>query len=404
LVATNYEFVGYSGTGLFNQSAGSNSVSGGVYSELIIGYNSGSIGTYNLNGTGHLTAESEVVGYSGTGYFTQTAGIHMVAGDLEIGEQSSGQGTYNLGGSGQLTAFTELIGSYGEGIFLHSSGTNTIEMALALGGVDGADSLHGHGTYLMSDMAELQVNAVAIGVWGHGEFIQTGGNQFIWGGVIPFKPEIAGGLYIGSTNSGVGTLKLSGGTLTIESQAGDGLYLAPAGTATVELTGGILTLPKIKMGTGTATFNFGGGTLKANASFETSIPMTLTGINGDAIIDTNTFDMILAGSISGDGGLIKNGEGLLAIAGPLSYSGTTTINVGTLEINNGLTNTLSTISGSGTLKIGGATTLNATSIRVDTLEIGTADAKAVPEPSALALLGMGIISLIFAWRRRRSRS
>ena len=42
------EYVGYSGTGLFTQSGGNNTIYGGLY----IGYNSGGSGTYSLSGTG----------------------------------------------------------------------------------------------------------------------------------------------------------------------------------------------------------------------------------------------------------------------------------------------------------------------------------------------------------------
>ena len=59
------QYVGYSGTGDFVQSGGTNGAS--YYGGLYLGYNSGAGGTYNLSGTGTLNANSQYVGYSGTG-------------------------------------------------------------------------------------------------------------------------------------------------------------------------------------------------------------------------------------------------------------------------------------------------------------------------------------------------
>lgn len=59
-----WEYVGYSGSGAFTQSGGVNGVN-----YLVLGYNSGSNGTYNLSDTGTLSANgsSEYIGWAGTG-------------------------------------------------------------------------------------------------------------------------------------------------------------------------------------------------------------------------------------------------------------------------------------------------------------------------------------------------
>ena len=71
----NNENVGYAATGSFTQSGGTNALTSGGW--LFIGYNAGAIGTYNLSGSGVLSTsntDSEYVGYSGTGSFTQSGG------------------------------------------------------------------------------------------------------------------------------------------------------------------------------------------------------------------------------------------------------------------------------------------------------------------------------------------
>ena len=58
------------------QSGGTNSVAGYLY----LGYNAGSSGTYNLSGSGLLSAGySEYIGYSGSGSFTQSGGTNSAS-------------------------------------------------------------------------------------------------------------------------------------------------------------------------------------------------------------------------------------------------------------------------------------------------------------------------------------
>jgi autotransporter-associated beta strand protein len=124
---------------------------------------------------------------------------------------------------------------------------------------------------------------------------------------------------------------------------------------------------------------------------------------GGAIIDTNTFDVtideVLIGS-TGDGGLKKNGDGMLTLALDPTYNGDTVVNAGTLKVTN-----LNTPSAEVYVATGG--TLNAASIVADTLTIGgpasaaSASVAAVPEPGTfvlLALAGMGV--LLAVWRRK----
>ena len=74
------EYVGLSGTGSFTQSGGTNSAS-----NLYLGNNTGGNGVYSLSGSGQVSAQSEYVGSSGTGAFTQTGGSNTVASALYLG-------------------------------------------------------------------------------------------------------------------------------------------------------------------------------------------------------------------------------------------------------------------------------------------------------------------------------
>jgi hypothetical protein len=103
--------------------------------------------------------------------------------------------------------------------------------------------------------------------------------------------------------------------------------------------------------------------------------LTLQSTNGDATINVNT------GSHTIDVPVVINGNTVIGGVGSLNLSGG--------------------ISGNHTLTVHG--NLTATSIQVDTLILSGAGSSAVPEPSAFALLGMGIFgSLAWLWRRSRS--
>ena len=95
--------MGYSGTGTFTQSGGTNSIIDALY----LGYNAGSSGTYNLSGSGLLSAASEYVGYDpgATALFQQSGGSNATS-FLSIG--SGGRyllsgGTLNITGNGGIS-------------------------------------------------------------------------------------------------------------------------------------------------------------------------------------------------------------------------------------------------------------------------------------------------------------
>jgi autotransporter-associated beta strand protein len=151
-----------------------------------------------------------------------------------------------------------------------------------------------------------------------------------------------------------------------------------AGVGTVNLDGGTVTVPRVaKKGTGTATgtLNFNGGTLSPNSSAFDTFALPFIGSsttnnvlnldranirNGGAVINTNGFNATIAqpllhsnigGDNATDGGLAKNGAGVLTLAGANAFTGPVSVNTGTLAFN---TNT-STI---GTLSVANGANLN----------------------------------------------
>jgi fibronectin-binding autotransporter adhesin len=165
-----------------------------------------------------------------------------------------------------------------------------------------------------------------------------------WGGT---EPTLADDAYINN-----------GGTAEVN-QLGpqcNTLHLGDAGagsSGTVQISaGGTLRLKSLVKGAGSAAFNFGGGTLQAEAAFSAALPMSLTGTGGAAKINTNGFDVTLSGLLSGAGGLTKLGNGTLTLSAASTYSGNTAISAGTIKVSNSLALQNSTLdygSGGGSL-------------------------------------------------------
>ena len=117
-----------------------------------------SMGTYNLSGGvlyggGSSNGRSdEYIGFSGTGVFNQTGGINTCNGVLDIGgcsqslytSKSTGNGTYNLS-KGLLSAspMGEYLGDTGSGLINQTGGTNSTYTVTLGGGVSGAYNLNG---------------------------------------------------------------------------------------------------------------------------------------------------------------------------------------------------------------------------------------------------------------------
>ena len=115
-LACRYIRVGQNGTGVFNHSGGSVTVS---LDNLVVGRYSPADGTYNLSGTGVLTAPNEYVGCwgdgtGGTGVFNQSGGTNTIAGNLYLGSSTTtetttgGTGTYTLS-AGTLAVSGDIV-------------------------------------------------------------------------------------------------------------------------------------------------------------------------------------------------------------------------------------------------------------------------------------------------------
>ena len=138
----------------------------------------------------------------------------------------------------------------------------------------------------------------------------------------------SGTLYVGYQGSG--TVTQNGGNVNV----GGALRLADqsGSQGTYNLNGGTLSVGEISAGAGTSTFNFNGGTLAAKDDFSTNVNATLS---NTVTIDTQGHSVTWKGVLSGNGVLLKAGEGTLTLTAANAYTGDTIINGGILALNGG---------------------------------------------------------------------
>ena len=275
----NWVGVSYNNNGLYQADSGPAQGTWASFINLRAGLYVHGNGNVNLGYEGDLYADGTASG---------VAGGSLTLAYIYLGNTPNSNATYTLSGSGKITAAFEEIANYqSSGTFTQSSGTNSTTW-LDVGAM-------GSGTYNLSG-GSLSVSNEQVG--------------FNWGGTSTFNQ--------------------SGGTNTISTALKMGDF--GGSTGIFNLTGGTLILHEIDMFQPGASFNFGGGTLQANAAFTTSVPMTLTGNSGNATVNTANYAVTLSGVLTGPGGLNKIGANALTLSAANDYTGPTTITAGTLTL------------------------------------------------------------------------
>jgi hypothetical protein len=258
LIANNsnsFEFVGYMGVGNFNQTGGTNTITG---AGLIVGDGSGVTGNYTLASGASLLASNskEIVGFFGVGNFIQTGGTHTITNNyLDLGDQSGSTGTYTLGSGASLLASnsSEYVGSFGLGVFNQTGGTNTIiNNSLILGNYSGST-----GNYTLGSGASLVASNSYeyVGYNGLGNFNQTGGTNTM----------IGKSLYLGYNSGSSGNYTLGGGSL-IASNSNSYEYVGYSGLGNFNQTGGANTMTNAWLYVGYLSGSTGNYTLGSGAS------------------------------------------------------------------------------------------------------------------------------------------
>ncbi|GGF61427.1 hypothetical protein GCM10007301_21480 [Azorhizobium oxalatiphilum] len=353
---------GLGNTGALRNVSGDNSMAGDIrlVSNTFIGSTAGT-----------LTLSSAITGID-TALSLTGAGNVVLSGDIAIGDAAlnkSGTGTATLSGANSYSGTTSV-----------TAGVLNIQSASALG-----DTAAGT---VVSDGAALEIQGgIAVGA----EALTLSGTGVSNGGAlrnISGANSYAGAISLAADTriaSDAGTLTLSGGITGASMATPAALTVGGAGNTTISgviganLTGltkngtGTLTLSAANTYTGPTTISAGtlalsgfgsiasSSAVQVNGTLDVSNIVAFTTINnvsglGTLAIGSRTLvlnqstDSIFAGGLTGGGTLAKDGGGTLQMVGDASaFTGTLSVQAGTLDVNNA--------SGTATGRLGGNVTV-----------------------------------------------
>ena len=375
LTATSSFAVGQGGSanGTLNVAGGTLNVAGG---DLTMSPNGATTATLNVtDGTLNVVNSVKIGGkkYSSASEFSGTIIGTVSGGTVTVGNEIAvGHAEYNtaslkisggitscktlvLGNTTGATGIAEITGGIvtnvtGSGIVLAKNGSTTgtlsvnggrVEMStVANGYINIADGSGSTGRLYVGNDGEIAAQLIFIGTTGTGYMTVTGGTV-----KVTSTTSNRGGLNVGGNYDGNAT-----GTAYYEQTAGTvtaSLFTIAkdsSSTGTATLSGGVLEVPAITVGSGTGTLNLNGGTLRATAASETFIPSGLaTTIGGTVTIDTD-YDITIVPTLTGSGTIVKTGTG------KLTFTETPPCNVKVVEGNVAFTS--STIGGKLTVASG----------------------------------------------------
>jgi len=264
-------------------------------------------------------------------YGTLTAG----ASDISFSSASTGSVTAfgQLTGTNGLTLKTSNItltltnnslvtpNDYSGSTTIETSGTLVLGAANQISNGAGKGNLTMNGTFNMGGFSET-IN----GLSGNGAIDGVSGTP-----TLTVGDNNATSTFSGIVKNTAGTLALTKtgtGTLTL---SGNNSY---GGTTT--LTAGTISMGHANALGTTGNITFSGGALQYGSGITTDISSRLKNGSSAILVDTNGNNIVFASAVdsTNSGGLTINGTGILTLSGANSYTGTTTLNAGTLRIGN----------------------------------------------------------------------
>ena len=352
------------GSGSFTQSGGTNMAASIACGET------GSNATYTLSGSGLLLTTAEYVGQWHSATFTQSGGTNAT--QFTAGEGDSGilyvgygyNGTYNLSGGslscanvlnvgydangtfnlsgGQLWADVENVGNGVAGVFTQSGGTNTASYTVYFN--DGTYNLNGgrliapslqsvgsaafnfSGGTLQAGSGFSASLPMTLGTSGGGATFDTAGYDVTLSGPLSGPGSLtkvdSGTLVLAASNNYGGGTTINGGTLQLANAGA-------LGSAGLAISAGLLDLN---------TYSISVPWLEGTAGTISDDSSTRTGAT--TLTVSQSANTAFSGTIQ-DGpqnllALSKSGTGRLLLTGSNTYTGPTSINQGTLQVNGSL--------------------------------------------------------------------
>jgi hypothetical protein len=292
----------------------------------------GGVASNNLliNGANNLSTGNQVIGLSGNGLITQSAGTNTaVSANLSLGVNAGSAGTYALSG-GTLSAVNTYVGGtaavaggFGE-LNISNSGAATFSGALKVWN-SGATAVNLTGGSLTVGSIDLSGNYSHLN-WTAGSFTTTSASQYL--DLTTGADPAYNSVIFGNTLSLNANQSFTNNTWE---------YLYDAGS-TISQSGGSNSSPHLYMGNTSgagspAAYDLTGGSLSASVFEEIGYIGTYGGATGSAVFThsggTNTTASFYLGHSPGTGSGTYNlsGTGILTVNGPeyIGYGGTGTL-------------------------------------------------------------------------------
>ena len=355
-----------------------------------------------LGGGGGVQAGGSVANLTIGDTSSVTVGSPTVASFVSIGYQ--GGGNLTVKNSGSFTNYDDFSvnesGSTPSSVTLQDSGVISVKTLYVGRGanVTGTVTQTG-GTFTGGNENSFQVGGSGVGIWN-----QSGGTVNASGWTVIGRQNVAGAS--GAINVSGGTFNQTStarhmivgeeatGTLTVSATGivnanadiGISIGNGATGIGTINLDGGSITTKSVHEGvSGSSSFNFNGGLLKAatgaSAVFMENID-TVTVKAGGALIDSNANNIsvntaLLDGGTGG--GLTKSGSGALYLNGVNTYTGATTVSAGSLGGTGTIAGSVSVAAGAnlspgittGVLGVGSATFAATATLTIDINNAGS---------------------------------
>ncbi|MBG6079082.1 autotransporter-associated beta strand protein [Rubrivivax gelatinosus] len=340
------------------------------------------LGSYTLTAGGDNTTTTVTGVISGTGSLVkQGSGTLTLSGSNTYGGTTTvSAGTLSIASDGNLGSGTVNLAG---GSVLNVSGATTIDNAIVL---TGNSSIGNSNAVTLSGAIS---GAYDLTKTGSGNLTLSGSNSYgatyVSAGTLSVSSDA--NLGSGAVNLAAGTTLALTGATTVDNAivlGGDATVSAAANATLSGVISGAYTLTKAGASTltlsGANTYgattvsagtlsvasdaNLGSGTLTLGSGSTLAVTSAGTldnaiALGGNATVDTAA-DTTLSGVISGSNNLSKTGAAVLTLTGSNTYSGSTSINAGTLSVASDANlgaGTLNLANGS-TLQITGSTTID----------------------------------------------
>jgi autotransporter-associated beta strand protein len=349
-------------------------------------------GATTVNDGGSLTISGGNFGSSGN---TITIGVDTVSGAavMYLTGGTATAGTVNIGIDGNESVSSLYISGNASAVFATTNLASTVDTggqvnidttgAVSLGAMSVVRD-YGAGNGLIIQAGTVTASTLAIvGNSDHTADLAISGGSLTIG-----NSSSSGAFEIGQGGDG-GTLAQTGGALTYSGS--DGLLMSTAAgiTSTASITSGTATLTGITLNavdaastdstltlSGGATLylgsiglvenlpgtdvnaTFGTATVGASTAWTSSGPITLAGNTTFQTADvlSAAHNITLGGNLTGSGGLTETGAGTLILSGDDSYTGSTTVSSGILEVTGTISGTASlSVASGGELYLAGGT-------------------------------------------------